>query len=221
MSRGSSNTRNTRLIFANIKGTKQGEEVHIAFKDAETKKDLPNDTAVGGYVTFMDTQAGVSKFDGLPYETLRLFLEDPAVGETVALSISMNSVGRNIVNAMSTIEGPIGFLEISVKMNDNGYATSFVSHNQAPLKWGYKIAELNEKEEEIKKTKMVKGKPVDEIFGDRGNAFLLSVWKDKIMKLEKSGVPTNAKRSAPKSELEPAMEEVSDGPSDDSDDLPF
>jgi hypothetical protein len=132
-----------------VKGLKHGEKVHI-----EQTKPLGDKQ----YVTLEET---IDRIGGSFHELrfrkythqgdeiteVQLWLKDPkagAKGEMYAVSMNMNSVSRSLLNALLSIEGPIGNLELRFyNKKDNGYANIYIEHNGAKIGWKYKQDEVS------------------------------------------------------------------------------
>lgn len=225
MARGSEGKGDLAMFFMNIKGLKKGETVHItqAVPTEEKGKytQLENTNSVEG--DLVDITTVVKEFDGKSKEEIKLWLKDQLAGdkgELYVVTCGMNSIGRNIINNLASIDGPIGTLKLSVYMNrTSGMPSLYMEHNGQKLGWKYQWEELSQYvKKTTKKTKDAQGKTITVTENDNFelDEFLLGVLKEKIVK----NIDPNKKLQA-KTQPSPAPVAETAGAENDSDDLPF
>lgn len=146
MGRGSKEAGNQgSLIFANVKGGKQGEKIHFVL----SKKDADGVTVVEGTENNLSgnlVYADIRKwnYNGKENESVVLMLNDPAAGkdgETYKMEFGVDgSIGRNVMNALLSADNFLPPLKISLwNGKENGYANVTLYLGGEKMSWKYSI----------------------------------------------------------------------------------
>jgi hypothetical protein len=219
MARGSNGVDGLELFFMKVKGLKHGEKVHI-----EQTKPLGDKQ----YVTLEETIDRIGgSFHELKFRTythqgdniteVQIWLKDPkagAKGEMYAISLNMNSVARSILNALLSIDGPIGNLELRFyNKKDNGYANVYIEHNGAKIGWKYKQDEVSHLI--VSNTVSKKGQTVVEKDYFKLDEYFIKEATDVIVPKGRQSAPRATAEASNAPQVEEPYNEAS------SDDLPF
>ncbi len=224
MARGSEGQENLDLFFMTIRGLKAGESVHMTQSRPTGEKgkyeELENINSISGDLVKVETRT--RQFEGKAKEEIKLWLKDQLAGEKgemYVVSCGMNSIGRNIVNNLASVEGHIGNLRINVYTNKtSGMPALYMEHNGQKLSWKYQWEELSKYvTKTTKKAKNEKGVVVEVTENDMFelDEFLLNIFKNEIAK------KVDPSKQLKEKQPSPAPVAVAEGVDDAGDDLPF
>ena len=226
MAMGNNGGDGSKLYFLSVRGLKKGEKVFIKVvepvegKDGEYKE-LPDISQVRGMVQKLEV---INKtFEGESYDEIRLWLKDVnagELGETYCLSCGVNSMGRNIINNLASIEdATLGELFINVYMRKGTeFSAVYMEHNGEKLSWSLdKDALAPFVKSTTKKVKGSDGKTTSVKVNDYFdlNEHLLGILREQIIPKVK---PASVERSAPATSATSPDQGI---PAGDDDDLPF
>jgi hypothetical protein len=200
-----------KLIFMNITGLKEGENIRMTQTESVDSK----------YVDLTETVTNVSgelvnvkikshQWKDKTIEEVQVWLKDEKAGELCAVSVGMNSIGRNLINVLLGLQAPYGNLELRVyNKKKDGRPALYMEHNAVRVGWKYTPEEM--KKYVVENTVRKDGKTTIERDYFDLNKFLLKELTENVLpKFNKMPAQFADKQEAP-----PATVPAGD------DDLPF
>lgn len=197
-----------KLIFMNITGLKEGENIHMTQTESVDGKYVELEekvTNVSGELTNVKIKEHTWKGDKI--QEVQIWLKDESVKELCAVTVGMNSIGRNLINVLLSLEPPYGKLDLRVyNKKKDGRAALYIEHNGVKTSWKYTPDDMKKHVVENHITK--NGKPTIERDYYNLNQFLLKELQENVIS------KFNKMPAAFADNKQPAMAEVGD-------DLPF
>lgn len=170
-----------KLIFMNITGLKEGENIHMKQTESVDGKyvDLPDHvTTVSGELTNVKIREHKWKEDTIT--EVQVWLKDEKAKELCAVTVGMNSIGRNLINVLLNLSPPYGNLELRVyNKKKDGRPALYIEHNGAKTSWKYTPDEM--KKYVVENTVRKNGKATIERDYFELNQFLLNELRDKVI----------------------------------------
>jgi hypothetical protein len=182
-----------QLIYANIKGTKEGEKVHFVLtrsNPADPKSPIAEGTEKKLTGTLVYAAHRPWTYQEKSIDGLVLILSDPAAGKEgesyrVEVSNIGSGIGRSIINSLLSATQFLEPITLSLyNSKEGGYANVGVYQGGDPLKWKYSIEEQAEFISiSKKKEKDAKGKIIEKDVRDYTdlNEKLLKEFKEQVI----------------------------------------
>jgi hypothetical protein len=170
-----------KLIFMNITGLKEGENIRMT----------QTESVDGKYVELTDTVTTVSgeltnvkirehKWKDETITEVQLWLKYEKAKELCAVSVGMNSIGRNLINVLLNLVPLNGNLELRVyNKKKDGRPALYIEHNGAKTSWKYSPDEM--KKYVVENTVSKGGKTKIERDYFKLNEFLLTELKERVI----------------------------------------
>ena len=218
------------MFFVNVKGL-QENDAHFKLSTINDSKELIDEgreNTLSG--TLVKAMHRIWEYKGETNDSIIIVLNDPNSGdggESYRIEMSMNSIGRGIVNALLSAENFIEPIEIWVGVNKKGYNSVSVRQGGERLEWALDLDEQAKHitKETVKKKNAESGKIEKKEMNNyiELNDYMIKMFKEKVVPAVSSS--SNEVQSDTSSERPTASwptqadEPVAVG--DEADDLPF